>query len=88
MGSGTIVIAGIDKHKETKAGDNKKYCEHHWEIETAQGPVSMGVCRHCGEKREFHNYLSDCLVDKDKYEDWLAKQGRERPIRKRSVEVI
>ena len=28
---------------------------HHWVIEEAQGPVSKGVCRHCGDAREFQN---------------------------------
>ena len=31
-------------------------CQHHWLIESPNGPVSMGVCRLCGAEREFHNY--------------------------------
>ena len=30
-------------------------CRHYWVIEAADGPVSMGVCRFCGEEREFQN---------------------------------
>jgi len=30
-------------------------CAHHWIIETATGPVSKGMCRLCGEEREFSN---------------------------------
>ena len=30
-------------------------CVHHWKIATSQGSMSEGVCRLCGEKREFHN---------------------------------
>lgn len=30
-------------------------CCHHWDIQTANGPVSMGVCRNCSESREFKN---------------------------------
>ena len=30
-------------------------CAHHWLIERPQGPLSEGVCQHCGEKREFKN---------------------------------
>ena len=30
-------------------------CAHHWLIETAAGPVSKGVCRLCGEERQFTN---------------------------------
>ena len=87
MSAEKILLPRTDRRKVPKTGQ-KAVCEHHWEIEGAQGPVSLGVCRYCGEKREFHNYLSDCLLDKDKYEDWLAKQGRERGNRKGSLEVF
>ena len=32
-------------------------CRHHWLIQAAEGPVSGGVCRICGESREFKNYV-------------------------------
>ncbi len=32
-------------------------CRHHWKIERPSGPVSKGVCRNCGEVRNFHNYI-------------------------------
>ena len=32
-------------------------CCHHWAIQPATGPVSQGVCRICGEVREFKNYV-------------------------------
>ena len=32
-------------------------CCHHWTIQPATGPVSQGVCRLCGEVREFKNYV-------------------------------
>ena len=32
-------------------------CQHHWVIDKPAGPVSKGVCRLCGEKREFQNYI-------------------------------
>ena len=32
-------------------------CQHHWVIDSPAGPVSKGVCRLCGEEREFQNYL-------------------------------
>lgn len=33
-------------------------CRHFWVIETPNGPVSRGVCRLCGEKKEFSNYIT------------------------------
>ena len=32
-------------------------CCHHWSIQPATGPVSQGVCKLCGEVREFKNYV-------------------------------
>ena len=32
-------------------------CAHHWLIQPADGPTSDGVCRICGETREFKNYV-------------------------------
>ncbi len=33
-------------------------CQHHWVIEEADGPTSQGVCRFCGEAKEFRNYMT------------------------------
>lgn len=30
-------------------------CRHHWIIETPNGPFSRGVCKLCGEERDFEN---------------------------------
>ena len=30
-------------------------CAHHWDIAPANGPTSAGVCRNCGEAKEFRN---------------------------------
>ena len=32
-------------------------CRHHWEIQAATGPTSLGICRNCGETRDFKNCL-------------------------------
>ena len=32
-------------------------CQHHWVIDRPSGPLSKGVCRLCGENREFQNYV-------------------------------
>ena len=38
-------------------------CRHHWVIETANGPVSWGVCQVCHEGKEFQNSIGE--VDRD-----------------------
>ena len=32
-------------------------CNHHWVIESPNGPTSLGRCRTCGELREFKNSI-------------------------------
>ena len=32
-------------------------CQHHWLIQAADGPTSAGICRTCGETRDFRNYV-------------------------------
>ena len=40
-------------------------CCHHWIIENAAGLVSRGVCKFCGEEREFDNFLPDLWPRED-----------------------
>lgn len=42
---------------EENASENE--CPHFWDIEAANGPSSKGVCRLCGETKEFFNALPD-----------------------------
>jgi len=46
--------------KETKAR-----CSHYWIIEPAHGPTSKGVCKYCGEEREFLNSWPESLWEGD-----------------------
>ena len=34
-------------------------CRHHWMIQPADGPVSLGVCQFCLEAKEFKNSIDD-----------------------------
>ena len=44
----------------------KTECRHYWVIDAADGPVSSGVCKFCGEKRDFLNsWSSDNYKGKD-----------------------
>ena len=35
----------------------KETCVHHWLIEEAKKPTSMGRCKKCHEVKEFKNYI-------------------------------
>jgi hypothetical protein len=35
----------------------KETCVHHWLIEEARKPTSMGRCKKCHEVKEFNNYI-------------------------------
>ena len=47
--------AGVVPVQEVSEGS--LVCRHHWLIQPADGPTSNGVCRICGETREFKNYV-------------------------------
>ena len=36
-------------------------CAHHWLIAEANGPPSVGVCKLCGDQREFRNAVPDAI---------------------------
>lgn len=48
----TITVTGSD-------------CRHHWIIESPHGPISKGVCKICGEEKEFQNFMPDMSWDGD-----------------------
>ncbi len=39
----------------------ESHCRHHWLIESPQGPISMGICKLCGARKEFRNSATDFL---------------------------
>lgn len=56
-------------------------CQHHWMIDPPEARTSDGECLLCRARKTFPNYLSDCLIedDREKFEEWLTKQGRKKP---------
>ena len=65
-------------------------CQHYWMIDPPEARTSEAECLWCGERRRFPNYLSDCLIenDKEKFEEWLAKQGRRKPKAKGDLDIL
>ena len=43
--------------EEKIAEESTGGCCHHWVIQPADGPISIGSCQVCGETREFKNYV-------------------------------
>jgi hypothetical protein len=66
------------------------HCHHYWMIDPPETRTSGAECLLCGEKRRFPNYLSDCLIenDKERFEEWLAKQGRRKPKGKGDLDIL
>ena len=43
---------------------SSRMCRHYWRIEAPNGIKSMGVCKYCGEEKEFTNYFEDILEER------------------------
>ncbi len=56
---------------DTVGTESCQTCRHHWMIEYAQDATSKGVCRLCGEERQFNNNLQT-TAERDK----AARQPR------------
>lgn len=62
-------------------------CRHYWIVESPAGPASKGVCKFCGARKEFRNYLTDCLaVNDEEFQEWIGKQRDDKE--KRSPEKV
>ena len=38
-----------------KEADTDSKCRHYWRIDSPKGPTSRGVCKLCGEEKDFYN---------------------------------
>ena len=52
-------------------------CVHHWLIETANGPTSLGVCRYCGETRHFENAIFNSTFNTKPMRKRVVAPGRD-----------
>lgn len=71
MNKYTAVVCEPDTLRQT--------CTHFWIIQNANGPVSRGVCRHCGVTREFKNYPNDCAIENTSFRELFGKSGQDEP---------
>ena len=49
-------------------------CQHHWVIDSPNGPTSVGVCKHCGKNGEFRNSIQSSGWDRDSSQAKRARQ--------------
>jgi len=64
-------------------------CHHYWIIETPAGPASQGRCKLCGARKEFRNYLPDCLaVDDEEFQEWIRRQRDDKEKRNPEERVL
>jgi hypothetical protein len=70
--------APVEQEKPQIIGGDPN-CVHHWVIDSPAGSVSMGLCRVCGARRAFSNYVSDFIYEGDSA-DALPQGGRKKPV--------
>ena len=52
---GRVMRQRTNEKEKLPAKQEKPACNHFWVIEVANGPSSLGTCKHCGEIKEFLN---------------------------------
>ena len=53
-------------------------CQHHWIIDTPNGPTSSGKCKKCGVSTEFRNSVQSSGWDRDTRRNVRGKEtGKE-----------
>ena len=65
--------------------DSVPSCPHHWVIQDSDGPQSVGVCRVCGEYKQFKNYLENSHWGDDKARSEARPALISRPSQTRFV---
>ena len=60
-------------------------CQHHWVIQDSEGPKSVGICRVCGEFKQFKNYLENSYWGDEKSRNDTRANLLGRPSQTRLV---
>ncbi len=78
----------IVEEKAFQGEPDELLCRHHWVIESPHGATSHGVCKLCGEEREFQNSASDTLWEGDPMRS-ISRMGggSSRPVVKEAASV-
>lgn len=59
-----------------EATDATECNRHHWQIESPNGPVSIGKCKICGERREFNNSIQGSGWDRQGSHNRRLRQSK------------
>ena len=51
------MVQQVEAISVQEVSEGSLVCRHHWLIQAADGPTSSGMCRICGEARDFNNYI-------------------------------
>ncbi len=76
----------MTQEQETEQERTESDCMHHWLIESPNGPVSVGVCKICGEKGEFKNSIQGSGWDRENPQSKRARQARNEQQQKQQQE--
>ena len=52
--------------EEIEESGNQNRCCHYWIIEAPSGPTSKGICKICGEEKEFSNSPPEFVYSKSR----------------------
>ena len=52
-------------------------CQHHWIIDTPNGPTSQGKCKKCGIGTEFRNSVQSSGWDRDTRRNLKGKESEQ-----------
>ena len=74
----------LERHTRSIAdSEGMMPCSHHWVLEDNQRPISKGVCKYCGEEREFRNYMAvgQEILRPDRLEAWKGRKRKAAPVK-------
>jgi hypothetical protein len=70
----------IEEKAFQEGTEDEPVCRHHWVIESPHGATSHGICKICGEERDFQNSASDTLWEGDPMRSISRMGGGSRPV--------
>ena len=59
-------VETVPREAEVKPEEyrDESECRHYWLIDSANGPTSRGICKFCGEEKDFYNSVPEFTLYK------------------------